>query len=100
MLVIGDDAAAAILHGQQVEGRVRVGRRPVLGDTPPDAQSGDAAVGKDVEAHMRHGLFMLDRDVDAVVPLQREALVTFVQPACSSGTAWSLRQTKISAPGG
>ena len=101
MLVIGDDAAAAILHRQQVEARVRIDRRPVLGDPAPDAQPGDAAVGKDVEADMGDGLAMLDRARRRGRRRSaRGAAVTFVQPASSSGTASSLRQTSISAPGG
>ena len=30
MLVIGDDAATAILHGEQVDRRARIDRRPIL----------------------------------------------------------------------
>ena len=100
MLVIGDDAAAAILHRQQVEARVRIDRRPVLGDPAPDAQPRDAAVGKDVQADMGDGLVMLDRHVDAVVALEREALGDLRPARLSPGTASSLRQTSISAPGG
>jgi len=80
MLVIGDDAAAAILHRQQVEAGVRVDRRPVPGDPAPDAAAGDAAVGEDVQADMGDGLVMLDPNVGAIVSLEREALGKRTRP--------------------
>ena len=73
MLVIGDDAAAAISHRQQVEARPGIDRRPVLVDPAPHAQPRHAAIGEDVQADMRDGVGMLDRHIDAVVAVQREA---------------------------